>query len=121
MQISVLLPTFRRANALRHCLAAIARSVVRRCRWELIVVDNAGDKETSDVCASFNGVLPIRVLVCMRPGKSAALNYGLSAATGELVVLTDDDVLPEEGWLDELCQGAKRWPQHVLFGGRILP
>jgi hypothetical protein len=89
--------------------------------WELIVVDNAGEPTTEKTCESFSDRLPLRYLVCTAPGKNAALNRGLPVLRGDLVLFTDDDVLPENCWLQETVRGASRWPEHLLFGGRIMP
>lgn len=120
-QITVLLATCRRAAILRQTLEAMARMAVADLTWELLVVDNAGEEATHDLCQSFHNRLPLRYLVCTTPGKNAALNHGLREAAGELIVFTDDDVLPEERWLQEMWHGANRWPDSVLFGGRVLP
>ena len=29
--------------------------------------------------------------------------------------------MADPGWVTELCEGARRWPHHDVFGGRILP
>jgi glycosyltransferase involved in cell wall biosynthesis len=89
--------------------------------WELLIVDNAGDEKSREICHAFKSRLPLQYLVCRTPGKNAALNHGLGAVRGDFVVLTDDDVLPDGAWLQALVQGARRWPEQVLFGGRILP
>jgi GT2 family glycosyltransferase len=60
-------------------------------------------------------------LVCAKRGQNAARNYGLKAVQGELIVLADDDILPEARWLQEMYQGTERWPEQVQFGGRVLP
>jgi GT2 family glycosyltransferase len=87
--------------------------------WELVIVDNARDHATWEACSSFSGRLPIFYEVCARPGKTAALNHGITRVRGNLVVLTDDDVLPGPNWLAECVRGSGRWPNHVLFGGRV--
>jgi GT2 family glycosyltransferase len=89
--------------------------------WQLIVVDNAGDDSTQRTCKEYQSQLPLLYMVCAQPGKNAALNQGLQHATGELIVFTDDDVLPDANWLAAMREGASRWPNHVLFGGRVLP
>jgi glycosyltransferase involved in cell wall biosynthesis len=89
--------------------------------WELVVVDNAGDEATRQLCAGFTGRLPLRYLLCTVPGKNAALNRGLRGAIGDLLIFTDDDILPDPFWLQEMCEGASRWPEHMVFGGRVLP
>jgi glycosyltransferase involved in cell wall biosynthesis len=121
VDVSVLLATFRRSESLRQTLAAMTELSTAGMGWELLIVDNAGDESTRKVCESFVGRLPLRYSVCTRPGQNAARNHGLKEVQGELVVLADDDVLPQEGWLEEMHQGAQRWPEQVLFGGRVLP
>jgi glycosyltransferase involved in cell wall biosynthesis len=86
-----------------------------------VVVDNAGEEETQKVCEGFSGQLPLRYVVCTRPGQNSARNRGLKEVKGELVLLADDDMLPQEDWLVEMYQGAQRWPEQVLFGGRVFP
>jgi glycosyltransferase involved in cell wall biosynthesis len=121
LDASILLATFRRAAILRETLAAMSHMVIAGLTWEVVVVDNADDESTRQVCESYGNRIPIRYLVCTNPGKNAALNHGVHLLRGHLVVLTDDDVRPEDGWLREMVGGARRWPEHVLFGGRVLP
>jgi glycosyltransferase involved in cell wall biosynthesis len=121
MHVSILLGTYRRAELLSQTLAAMSRLSTADLAWELIVVDNATEAATRKVCQSFSDRLPLRYVVCTRPGQNAARNRGLKEVSGELVLLADDDMSPEESWLREMYQGAQRWPEQVLFGGRILP
>ncbi len=119
--VTVLLTTFRRPAILERTLAAMSQMEMPTFDWQLIVVDNADDESTRATCQKFHDKLPITYLVCTRPGKNAALNYGLQQATGELIVFTDDDVLPAPNWLTAMSEGAARWPNFMLFGGRVLP
>src|SRR5260370_19387402 len=121
LQISVLLATFQRPQLLRQTLAAMSGMSTGGLNWELLVVDNAGQEKTRRVCESFSGQLPLRYLVCTRPGQNVARNHGLKEVSGELVLLADDDMLPEASWLREMYQGSERWPEQVRFVGRILP
>jgi glycosyltransferase involved in cell wall biosynthesis len=90
-------------------------------KWEVLIVDNAGEEATRQVCLTQANRLPLRYLVHTRPGKSAALNRGLREVAGELILPVDDDILPNSTWLREMWEGARRWPDHVVFGGRVLP
>jgi len=119
--ITVLMTTYRRANVLARTFASMEQLAARAIDWQLLVIDNADDAATGDVCERFQDRLPLAYLVCTRPGKNAALNFGLSHVTGKLIAFTDDDVLPARNWLTAMYEGAARWPNHVLFGGRVLP
>ena len=109
VQISVLLTTYRRPQLLAQTLRAMARMATTGLTWELLVVDNAGEQTTRWICKMFSTRLPLRYLVCTRPGQNAARNHGLKDVRGEFVLLMDDDGLPDEGWLQEMYRGTQRW------------
>jgi glycosyltransferase involved in cell wall biosynthesis len=121
VEISLVLATFRRPQTLERTLDSLTRLHRPTPVWELIVVDNAGEASTARMVQSFRDKLPLTFLTHTRPGKNAALNAGLAAARANLLVFTDDDILADAEWLSEIWKGAQRWPQHSIFGGRILP
>lgn len=103
--ISVIVATHSRAPLLARTLEALARQDWPREAFEVIVVDNAS---TDDTAATMTEVAqrpdsPRLVLLAeSRPGKTFAVNTGLAAARGQLLVFTDDDVVPEPQWLRAL-------------------
>jgi glycosyltransferase involved in cell wall biosynthesis len=123
LDLSVLIATRDRARLLGETLALLGRQEVGGLRWEVVVVDNGSVDETPSVleraCAA--GDLPLRVLREPEPGKSAALNRGLGAVRGRLLVFTDDDVAPSPRWLAELYDASLRWPDYDIFCGPIIP
>ncbi len=121
VDISVIIATHRRAASLDDTLRSLAASSVARDRFEVVVADNADDAATHNVCTRWSGEFHVQYLVETTPGKNAALNAALARAAGELYVFTDDDVIAERDWLEALWHAALRWPDHVLFGGRVLP
>jgi hypothetical protein len=90
----------------------------------IVVVDNGSTDATPALLreAAAASTVPFAVLQEPRPGKNRALNRALPLVAEEpLVVLTDDDVLPEPDWLERLCAAAKASPGADLFGGAIRP
>ncbi|MEZ4331494.1 MAG: glycosyltransferase family 2 protein [Myxococcota bacterium] len=118
---SVLIATRDRSESLARTLASLAEQKLPRDAWELIIVDNGSRDATAQVLADWKGALPLRVLTEPRPGKSRALNAALPAARGALVAFTDDDVLVSPGWLADLLEASRRWPEASIFGGPIEP
>lgn len=114
---SVVIATAGRPESLADCLASLAADVPAAER-EVLVVDNAADAGggTADVAERFGA----RLLVEPRPGKSHALNTGIAAASGDVVLFTDDDVVVRPGWTDALVATASR-PGVGAVGGRVLP
>jgi GT2 family glycosyltransferase len=65
--------------------------------------------------------LPLKYVTESRLGKSKAINTALGHAEGDLLVMTDDDVLPDRNWLTEWRRVADNFPEHSVFGGAIIP
>jgi GT2 family glycosyltransferase len=121
VDMSVLFATHRRADILEKTLEAFRSISTDTVRWHLVVVDNADDIASQEVLRRYETSLPLTWLVESRAGKNRALNAALPLLRGDIFVFTDDDVLPDTRWLEELMSAAKRWPEHAIFGGRIVP
>ena len=118
--ISVIVATRNRRAALQQFLQG-ARLLPAEPAWELIVVDNGSSDGTDVVLASLSASqLPLMALEQKRPGKSRALNLALSHARGEILLFTDDDIVPERRWLSALHQAANDYAGANVFGGRIM-
>jgi glucosyl-dolichyl phosphate glucuronosyltransferase len=120
---TVLICTYNRASFLRDTLDAILGSP-RRADYEaeLIVVDNNSTDETKAVVAraAASAPIPVRYAFDGRQGKSFALNTGLGMARGQVIAHTDDDVWPENGWLDRIVDAFRE--QEIAFAfGKVLP
>jgi glycosyltransferase involved in cell wall biosynthesis len=84
LKVSIIMPTYRRPHTILRAVATIQAQT--HDNWELIIVDNAGDGD-------YHFTDPrIRIYrYTDRPSASAARNYGLQFATGDLVCFFDDD------------------------------
>lgn len=127
MKISVLICTRNRAASLRDTLEAIFdQAPAQGYAYEVIVVDNGSTDTTRVVMAEFIAQLPpqhygrLRYCYESRPGLSSARNAALRVAQGEVLVFTDDDILPDFGWLNEIHQEFASDPHLYLLGGRVL-
>lgn len=119
--LSVLLATRDRAQLLRRTLEALARLDAPEGGWHLVVADNGSTDPTASVIEEFRRRLPLTCVREPRPGKSAALNAAIPALRGELVVMLDDDIVPEPDWLVRHAAVAAAQKDFAVFGGRIMP
>lgn len=118
--VSVVVATYKRPDLVGACLDALATQTSPPL--EVIVVDQSPDTRTRDAVASRAVNAPIRYLHSDVAGVSLARNLGLRAAEGVIVAITDDDALPEPGWLEALVRAFETsTPRPGLVGGRILP
>jgi glycosyltransferase involved in cell wall biosynthesis len=121
--LSVLLCTYNRAALLEETLGALAAaSLSDGCAIEIIVVDNNSSDDTPEVVRRWAAAAPwpIRYALERRQGKSYALNRGLSVARGDVIALTDDDVLPAQDWLVRIVDQFRARDVVFVFG-KVLP
>jgi glucosyl-dolichyl phosphate glucuronosyltransferase len=90
--------------------------------WEVVVVDNNSTDDTPNVVQELTAAypVPLRYLFEPVPGRSAALNTGIAAAAGAIIVTTDDDVRVEADWLEAVGRAFDALPCDYI-GGRVLP
>src|SRR6478736_1239460 len=101
MLVSIVVPTYRRPELLAQCLGALARQRFIAEEFEIIVADDAANEGTRRQIESLD-VTPHRVHyipVTGRHGPAAARNAGWQKALGEIIAFTDDDCIPDSGWL----------------------
>jgi glycosyltransferase involved in cell wall biosynthesis len=99
MTSSVLIPSFRRPEALRRCLQSLARQTCRAD--EVFVVWQADDTPTRDAAEAARSELgdALHVIHCPTAGVVPAENTALAASSGEVVFLIDDDAVAPPDWL----------------------
>ena len=121
MDVSILFATCNRDEILKRTLDSLCQLNYKNLNLEILVIDNAVKTSTKSLVESYHSLLPIQYLEQSVPGKNHALNKGLSKASGELLVFTDDDIIATPEWIQALLEGSNNWPNHDLFGGKILP
>ena len=106
----------REASILR-VLQALEAQTLPKDLWELIVVDNA-----SNIPLSSRGwVLPsnARIVVESELGLTPARLAGVAQAKGVVLVLIDDDTVPDRGYLQVALALMQNHPEVGAAGGRI--
>jgi GT2 family glycosyltransferase len=115
--LSVVLPCRNGAATIAVQLEALARQSWHGS-WELVVVDNGSTDESMRIVERFADRLPaLRVVdASAKRGVPAALNEGVRAARGRLVVFVNDDDEVGKGWLAAMAAALERYD---VVGGRL--
>lgn len=119
--ISVVIPTYRRADLLGKCLDALSKQDLSSGLFEVLVISDGPDSVTKKAIDLYahTSQLQLRYLsLSKRKGPAAARNTGWKNACGNLIAFTDDDCLPEPGWLKNI------WDQHrmeplIAYTGKV--
>lgn len=114
---SVVVPTYNRPDALAACLAALVAQEAPTGGFEVVVVDDGGDRPLDAVVAPFGD--RVRLVRQTNAGPAAARNAGAAAAHGAVLAFTDDDCRPAPDWLARVTAPLGGAPD-VLVGGRTV-
>jgi cellulose synthase/poly-beta-1,6-N-acetylglucosamine synthase-like glycosyltransferase len=114
--LSVVIPTLNSDETLGYALSSLFLNDFQRDRYEVIIVDGGSRDKTLDVCRRF----PVEVLSCPRKGWSAALNVGVENANGDIVCITNADVIVPSDWLRKIWEFFRDNPHVDGVGGPIL-
>ncbi len=116
--ISIVTPTYRRADLLDELLAAAVPQVTANAgRAEMVIVDNCPDGSAAPTVARHE-VPGLRYVHEPRSGVVHARNAGVAAASGCYVLFLDDDEIPGAGWLEAFLSAADRGDAMAI--GRIV-
>ena len=120
---SIIICTRNRADRLRQTLAAItALPVPAGVDAEVVVADNGSTDDTQAVAHAFaDGRIPVRHVIEPKPGQCQARNTGIARSTGEVILFTDDDVIPPAGWLEAMVLPIVSGAADALAGGVVIP
>ena len=85
--VSVVVPTYNRADRLKDTVASILAQTVQPL--EVLIVDDGSKDDTARVCRAFPP--PVRYIFRENGGSAAARNTGMRAAKGEYIAFLDAD------------------------------
>jgi len=120
-EITVLLATHNGEKVLPRTLEGYTLQEDIGFEWKLVIVDNGSTDKTWDIIKHFQSRLKIEPLFEQVPGKNRALNMGLRAIEGEVIVISDDDAIPEPNFLFAWQSVFCAQPSYDIFGGSIEP
>lgn len=124
LRVSVVVPTYRRVDGLTRLVKGLTTQTLPFAEWEAVLVD---DGSGPDIAAAIDEVAadaPCNLKVIhLDPGRgpAAARNVGWRAARADLIAFTDDDCVPEPGWLASGLAGFEDAAVGVVQGRTVRP
>ena len=115
MKISVIIPTYRRANLLISCLKGLKKQF--RLADEIIVIAREDDDQTLKTLRKIT-IPNLTFYTIKSPGQVDALNMGIRKTTGQIIAITDDDSIPEDDWLEKIESSFQANKNLGVLGGR---
>ncbi|MCP5112352.1 MAG: glycosyltransferase family 2 protein [bacterium] len=120
--ISVIVVNWNRRELLRECLESLRRQSVDG--FEVIVVDNgSSDGSQEMVTCHYSDGMPFELKLIENTGNRgfcAANNQGVTASSGELVALLNNDAEADSGWLAALSEAFQHGEDIGMAASKIL-
>ena len=122
MKLNIVVATYNRSANLRDLLEGLLRcETSSACDWDVWVVDNNSKDATREMVKDFCERDPqhFKYLFEGKQGKTYALNLGIRDSSGDVVVFTDDDCIPDVHWIENIAREFSGRPDLGILGGRI--
>ncbi len=125
IEISVIIPTFKRSKLLKRCIYALINQSFETKQYEIIVVTDGPDSETEKmikaILSKYEDCVDIYCKSLPRKkGPAAARNAGWQIAKGKLIVFTDDDCIPLFSCLENYWYAYLNYKkEEIAFTGKI--
>ena len=115
LPISIIVPTYNRANYLSETLNAILAQQDQDL--EVIVVDDFSTDDSRIVLESFKKQYPQIILVFLDEnlGESNAVNVGWSLASKQFISIVNSDDPPDKNWLRDMSKEIKTIPDFGFY------
>lgn len=114
---SIIIPVHNKHLYTFSCLKSIHKAATA-ISYEIIVVDDHSDAETSQMLSLVSGIK------CLRneneQGFIPACNLGAAHAESDYLIFLNNDTLVTDNWLDRLLDSFSRFPEAGLIGAKLI-
>jgi hypothetical protein len=118
-RLSIVIPVYNERDTLAELLSRVESVDLGDLEREIIVVDDASNDGTADVCAALGGRVAQIIRHERNRGKGAALRSGFAVATGDIVLVQDADLEYDPREYPTLLAPILQGRADVVFGSRF--
>ena len=106
---SVIVPTYNRLPILKRCLAALEAQTLPSAHFEVIVIDDGSSDATQELLTQYRPAFRFHYLRQKNSGTGAARRNGVAHASGEYLLLMNDDTICDRDLLKQHLQVQRKY------------
>lgn len=115
--ISVIIPTYNRADILKMCLDALSNQTINSQLFEVIVIDDGSKDSTSEMIKNYNSKYKLKYIIQENSGPGAARNKGIKESEADLLLIINDDTICEPDNLQRHLEAHKEYNDKIAVLG----
>lgn len=120
VKISVIIPARNEEENIGILIAALQQQTYPKELVEIIVIDDHSEDGTAELVKQYKEVKLLQQKEdCINSYKKKAIESGIAAATGDLIVTTDADCFPPKTWLETIA-AFKEEKQAVFIAAPVI-
>lgn len=120
IEASVIIPTYNRVAPLQTCLEALCRQTQNPDDFEVVVVVDGSTDGTVEMLERLTTPFSLKIIYQSNSGQPSALNRGAEAASGRILIFTDDDIRVAPQFVAEHTRLHRRQANALGVGQMIL-
>lgn len=117
IKLSVVVAFRNEENNLPFLLDTLSNQTLSQDEFELILVDDHSTDNSISIAKSYQSRIKYLKIITSpleSQGKKAALAFGISQASNQIIVFTDADCIPSKFWLETISISASRGADFII-------
>lgn len=118
MKVTVQICSMNRKKLLKRALEALFVQTFDKDDFEIIVVDDGSVDGTSEMVTEMAKDSPcsLKLITQEHAGLAAGRNRAIRAASGDIMIFIDDDIIADPHFIEEHVKSHERHPKCVIMG-----
>ena len=116
-KVSIVIPVYGQLAVTAQCLKSIA-GAKNELSYEVVVVNDQSPDQTAEFLATCSGLKVVTNTENL--GYLRSTNRGAEAASGEFIILLNNDTEVSDGWIDNLIATFDRYPDTGVVGAKLV-
>ena len=119
-KVSIVMATWNSGNTIKYTLRSIENTYICNNfndKLEVVIVDDGSDDDTFDIINDNSYNFKIKYIRQEHLGKPSAVNIGVYNSTGDIIILTDSDIIYFPFTLDEIIKRQQEYLNDAIFFG----